>query len=100
MDVWKHDNCVDVYLWGSLRCVGGLGMWSGVNASEDAWAVVSDVCVGVCLQTVVLDVCLVWCLVCGLVWVSLSHNDLGAEGGAAMAGAVQHLTSLTTLEYV
>ncbi len=36
------------------------------------------------------------CLVC----VSLSENDLGAEGGAAMAGAVHHLTSLTTLKYV
>ena len=42
----------------------------------------------------------VWCLVCGAVCVSLSVNDIGAEGGAAMAGAVQHLTSLTTLEYV
>jgi hypothetical protein len=42
--------------------------------------------------------------VCGVVRVSLSYNDLGrdlgAEGGAAMAGALQHLTSLTTLEYV
>jgi hypothetical protein len=36
----------------------------------------------------------------GVVCVSLKRNDLGAEGGAAMAGAVQHLTSLTTLEYV
>jgi hypothetical protein len=49
----------------------------------------------VCLVTVVLDVCVCVC-------VSLSHNDLGfgAKGGAAMAGAVQHLTSLTTLKYV
>ncbi len=38
--------------------------------------------------------------VCGVVCVSLSNSWLGAEGGAAMAGAVQHLTSLTTLEYV
>ncbi len=61
--------------------------------------------VGVCLVTVVLDVCFGvwvgvcerWCLVCGVVCVSLSGNDLGAEGGAAMAGAVQHLTSLRTL---
>jgi hypothetical protein len=50
----------------------------------------------VCLQTVVFDVC--W--VCGVVCVSLTGNWVGAEGGAAMAGAVQHLTSLTTLEYV
>ena len=35
-----------------------------------------------------------------MVCVSLSGNSLGVEGGAAMAGAVQHLTSLTTLEYV
>ena len=59
-----------------------------------------------CLQTVVLDACevcvwcVVWCFVCGVVCVSLRRNDLGAEGGAAMAGAVQHLTSLRTLEYV
>ena len=44
-------------------------------------------------------VCEVWC-VCDLVCVSLSENGLGAEGGAAMAGAVQHLTSLTTLGFV
>jgi hypothetical protein len=37
----------------------------------------------------------VWCGV-----LSLSLNGLGAAGGAAMAGAVQHLTSLTALEYV
>ena len=54
----------------------------------------------VCLRTVVLDVCELGCMVCRLVCVSLSGNRLGAEGGAAMAGAVQHLTSLTTLEYV
>ena len=36
----------------------------------------------------------------GVVCVSLSNNWLGAEGGAAMAGAVQHLTSLTILRYV
>ncbi len=40
------------------------------------------------------------CFVCVCVCVSLSGNDFGAEGGAAMAGAMQHLTSLTTLEYV
>jgi hypothetical protein len=53
-------------------------------------------------------VCGRWCWMCvccvfgdgGVVHVSLSYNDLGAEGGAAMAGAVQHLTSLTTLKYV
>ncbi len=49
-------------------------------------------------------VCGVWCvvcgLVCGLVCVSLSGNNLGAVGGAAMAGAVQRLTSLTTMKYV
>ncbi len=39
----------------------------------------------------------VWCRV---VYVSLGDNGLCVEGGAAMAGAVQHLTSLTTLEYV
>jgi hypothetical protein len=76
------------------------GMWSGVNASVDAYAVGVWVCV--CLLTVVLDVCVVCgvLFVCGVACVSLSYNDLGAEGGAAMAGAVQHLTSLTTLEYV
>ncbi len=58
------------------------------------------------MRTVVLDVyevCVgcVWCGVwCGEVCVSLSGNDLGAEGGAAMAGALQRLTSLTTLKYV
>jgi hypothetical protein len=40
------------------------------------------------------------CVVCGVVCVSLSYNKLGAAGGAAMAGAVQRLTSLTTLQYV
>ena len=58
--------------------------------------------------------CGVWCVwmmlmrMCGrgcvAVWlcvdVSLSHNVLGAEGGSAIAGALPHLTSLTTLEYV
>ena len=38
------------------------------------------------------------CAVC--VDVSLSRNDLDAEGGSAIAGALPHLTSLTTLEYV
>ena len=56
------------------------------------------------MRTVVLDVCAMVCVVCGVmcgvVCVSLGANQLGAEGGAAMAGAVQHLTSLTTLEYV
>ncbi len=44
--------------------------------------------------------CGVYGVWCGEVCVSLSHNDLGAEGGAAMAGAVQHLASLRTLQYV
>ena len=52
------------------------------------------VCVAVVVFACVCD------LVCDLVCVSLSGNDLGAEGGAAMAGAVQHLTSLTALGYV
>ncbi len=39
-------------------------------------------------------------VVCGVVRVSFNRNRLGPEGGAAMAGAVQHLTSLRTLEYV
>jgi hypothetical protein len=60
--------------------------------------VVGDVesCVGDgCLRTVML-------LVCGLctMCVSLSFNDIGAEGGAAIAGALHHMTSLTTLKYV
>jgi hypothetical protein len=57
-----------------------VGMWSRVCVVIDA------------KEVVLLDV--VCCIV------SMSTNDLGAEGGAAMAGAVQHLTSLTTLEYV
>jgi hypothetical protein len=57
------------------------------------------VCVCVCRWWWV-DVCEVWCLVCCVVCVSLSRNRLDAEGGAAMAGALQHLTSLTTLRYV
>jgi hypothetical protein len=44
--------------------------------------------------------CVCVCCVFGVVCVSLRENWLDAEGGAAMAGAVQHLTSLTTLEYV
>jgi hypothetical protein len=32
--------------------------------------------------------------------VSLSCNGFGAEGGSAIAGALPHLSSLTTLEYV
>jgi hypothetical protein len=32
--------------------------------------------------------------------VSLPCNGLGAEGGSAIAGALPHLSSLTTLEYV
>ena len=32
--------------------------------------------------------------------VSLSGNDLGAEGGTAIAGALPDLSSLTTLMYV
>ena len=97
--MWKHDDCVCVYVCVGLRCVVVGGMWSGVNAScgcEGGWEY-GYVCV---LRTVELDVCEVWCLVCGVVCVSLSGNRLGAEGGAAMAGAVQHLTSLTALEYV
>ncbi len=38
------------------------------------------------------------CAVC--VDVSLSENSLGAKGGSAIAGALPHLTSLTTLQYV
>ncbi len=39
-------------------------------------------------------------LLCGVcVDVSLSGNDLGAEGGFAIAGALSRLSSLTTLEY-
>jgi hypothetical protein len=38
------------------------------------------------------------CAVC--VDVSLSRIDIGAEGGSAIARALPHLTSLTTLEYV
>ena len=57
--------------------------------------------VWVCVsRTVVLDVCWVCGFVCGFVCVSLSDNGLYAAGGAVMAGAVQHLTSLTTLGYV
>jgi hypothetical protein len=53
----------------------------------------------VCLWMVVLHV---WFGVWSGVYVSLSETDIGhsAECGAAMAGAVRHLTSLTTLEYV
>ncbi len=40
-------------------------MRSRVNGSVDAYAVGVWVCV--CLRTVVLDVCEVWCLVCGVV---------------------------------
>jgi hypothetical protein len=32
--------------------------------------------------------------------VSLSGNGLGAKGGSAIAGALAHLSSLATLEYV
>ncbi len=54
------------------------------------------------MQSVVFDVrviCDVWCVV-GVVCVSLRVNYLDADGGAAMAIAVQHLTSLRTLKYV
>ena len=40
--------------------------------------------------------CVVLCMVC----VSVRDYKLGVEGGSAMAGALQHLTSLTVLEYV
>jgi hypothetical protein len=55
----------------------------------------------VCLQMVVGGCvwCVVWCVWFG-VCVRLNSNRLGAEGGAAMAGAVQRLTSLRTLKYV
>ncbi len=45
---------------------------------------------------------MVWLAVCGggCVAVRLSVNRLGAERGGAMAGALWHLTSLRTLEYV
>jgi hypothetical protein len=40
----------------------------------------------------------------GCVWlcidVSLSGTGLGAKGGSAVVGALPHLSSLTTLEYV
>ncbi len=52
-----------VCMCGAEMC-GGLGMWSGVNESVDAYAVGVWVCV--CLVTVVLDVCEVfgvWCVV-------------------------------------
>jgi hypothetical protein len=61
-------------------------------------------------------VCHVWSVVCvdgvdlmkmrghGSVYlcadVSLSGNRFGAEGGAAIAGVLPHLSSLTTLQYV
>ncbi len=98
MGVWKHDDCVCVSV--GLTCVVGRGMWSCANASVDAYAV--GVWVWMCLRVVGLHVCAwfgVWfCVVC----VSLSRISLwlGEGGGAAMAGAVRHLTSLTTLEYV
>ena len=38
------------------------------------------------------------CAVC--VDVSLSGNSFDEKGGSAIAGALPHLTSLTTLEYV
>ena len=38
------------------------------------------------------------CAVC--VDIRLFDNDLGAEGGSAIARALPHLTSLTTLKYV
>jgi hypothetical protein len=61
----------------------------GVNASEDASVVVEYDC-GLFADGGV------GCAVC----VSLSDNWLGVKGGAAIVGTVQHLTSLTTLEYV
>ncbi len=69
-----------------------------MNASVDAYAV--GVWVYVCVFCDGGVGCVFWCMVCGVVCVSLKRNDLGAEGGAAMAGAVQHLTSLATLKYV
>jgi hypothetical protein len=48
------------------------------------------------LRTLLLLACVVLCLVC----VSVRDYRLGVEGGSAMAGALQHLTSLTVLEYV
>jgi hypothetical protein len=45
------------------------------------------------LRTVRLRACEM-CLVC------VSLSKLGAEGEAAMASALQHLTSLTVLKYV
>ncbi len=96
--VWKHDDCVCVCV--RLRCVvvGGCGVvWARLWMRRLWWSMG----VGGCF-------CVRWCLMCGLVCgfvcgvvcVSLKYNKLGAEGGAAMAGAVQHLTSLTTLLYV
>ncbi len=96
MRAWMMIACV--CMCGSEVC-GGLGaMRSRVNASVDAYAVGVWVCV--CLRTVVLDVWCLVCVVCCVVCVRLRGNDLGAGAGAAMAGAVQHLTSLTTLKYV
>ena len=82
-------------------CMCGAEVCGGLGDVEWCECECGCVCGGsmgvcVCLRTVVLDVC----VVCGVVCVSLSWNNLGAEGGAAMAGAVQHLRSLTTLEYV
>jgi hypothetical protein len=94
--VWMHDDCV--CMCGAEVC-GGLGMWSCVNGSVDAKGGGSmGMCMCVCRRWWV-EVCEV-CVLCGVVCVRLSDNRLGAEGGAAMADAVRHLTSLTTLKYV
>jgi hypothetical protein len=86
-----------VCMCGAEVC-GSRGVWSG---GVRVWMCRrGNMGVGVRLRTVALDVWFGVCFVCGVVCVSLSKNDLDAEGGAAMAGAVQHLTSLTTLKYV
>ena len=60
---------------------GGYVMWVAV----DMWRWL----VGCVWQSVAV------CCMCG--GVRLSGNDLGAEGGAAIAGALHHVPSLTTL---
>ncbi len=40
------------------------------------------------------------CTPCVHGFVRLRHNSIGAEGCAALAGALVHVPSLTTLQYV
>ncbi len=46
------------------------------------------------------DECVYWLLCVGCVHDSLRGNGIGNEGGAAIAGALRHVPSLTQLEYV